>query len=209
MVARGRPRSFSREQALDRAVELFWARGYERATLSELQKAMGGISAPSFYAAFGSKEALFREAVQRYNQVQGVPTLKALAEGVTARASMEGLLRAGAMAVTQQGHPRGCLTALSGIESAAEADRLGAFMREMRAQRQKIILQRLERGVTDGDVPKGANLKAVAFFYVTVIDGLTLQARDGVSRETLETIGQSAMQAWDGLVGQKRPRPQR
>src|SRR5688572_25410961 len=87
VARRGRPRSFDREEALRRAMEIFWALGYEGATLTDLQEAMGGITAPSFYAAFGSKESLFREAVELYKKTQGAPIAKALAEGPTARSS--------------------------------------------------------------------------------------------------------------------------
>src|SRR5258706_12088937 len=113
MASRGRPRSFSREQALERALELFWARGYEGATLSDLQEAMGGITAPSFYAAFGSKEGLFREVVELYSATQGTPMVTALTQGATARASIEGLLRAALAAFFQRNCPRGCLLVLS------------------------------------------------------------------------------------------------
>jgi AcrR family transcriptional regulator len=94
MTQRGRPRSFDRQAALRRAMQVFWALGYEGATLNELQEAMGGIAAPSFYAAFGSKEELFREAVELYSQTLGAPMMKALEEGATARASIEALLEA-------------------------------------------------------------------------------------------------------------------
>src|SRR5882724_2067699 len=94
MSRTGRPREFDRDEALQRAMELFWAQGYEGTTLAYLQKAMGGITAPSFYAAFGSKEALFKEAVELYCKTEGAPIVKALAEAPTTRASIEGLLRA-------------------------------------------------------------------------------------------------------------------
>ena len=94
MTQLGRPRSFDRKVALRRAMEVFWALGYEGATLNELQEAMGGITPPSFYAAFGSKEQLFREAVELYSTTLGVPMMQALEEGPSARASIEALLNA-------------------------------------------------------------------------------------------------------------------
>src|SRR5882757_738745 len=115
MSRTGRPREFDRDAALMKAMELFWARGYEGATLTDLQKSMGGITAPSFYAAFGSKEELFREAVEFYHKTEGVAMVKALMEGPTTRASVEGLLRAVAGSFSQSGKPRGCLVVLGAI----------------------------------------------------------------------------------------------
>src|ERR1041385_8504455 len=109
MSRTGRPREFDRQKALQSAMELFWAQGYETTTLADLQKAMGGITAPSFYAAFGSKEALFREAVELYKQTQGAPVVQAMAAGPTARASIEAMLRAAVESVCGHGKPRGCL----------------------------------------------------------------------------------------------------
>src|SRR5580704_6384498 len=94
MAQRGRPRGFNRAHALSQSMEVFWALGYEGATLTALQEAMGGITAPSFYAAFGSKEKLFREAVELYSRTLGIPMMHALDQGPTARASVDGLLDA-------------------------------------------------------------------------------------------------------------------
>src|ERR671931_1576682 len=99
MSRTGRPRDFDRDEALQRATQLFWGQGYEATTLADLQKAMGGITAPSFYAAFGSKEELFREAVELYKRTEGAPIAKALSEGPTARSSVEAMLRASAESV--------------------------------------------------------------------------------------------------------------
>jgi AcrR family transcriptional regulator len=108
MTQRGRPRSFDRQAALRQAMQVFWALGYEGATLNELQEAMGGIAPPSFYAAFGSKEDLFREAVELYSQTLGTPMMKALDDGATASASIRALLDAAVEAFCKPGLPRGC-----------------------------------------------------------------------------------------------------
>ncbi|WP_262338598.1 TetR/AcrR family transcriptional regulator, partial [Bordetella pertussis] len=94
MAERGRPRSFERTEALRQAMEVFWSKGYEGASLADLTSAMG-INAPSLYAAFGSKEALFREAVQRYADTEGARTRRALLEAPDARAAIEGMLLGG------------------------------------------------------------------------------------------------------------------
>jgi AcrR family transcriptional regulator len=200
MARTGRPREFDRDEALLRAMELFWAQGYEGATLADLQRVMGGITAPSLYAAFGSKEALFREAVALYNEICGGPLVKALLEGPTARASMEAWLRVAVDSFCRPGSPRGCLVVQSAINCMPANKGVEDFMREQRLRREKVIQQRLRRGVTEGDVPAATNLNALAAFYASVVDGLSLRARDGASHKTLMSIVDYAMAAWDGVV---------
>src|SRR5689334_10502669 len=112
MAKRGRPSIFKRETAVVRAMELFWARGYEGATLEDLQSAMGGISPPSFYNAFGSKEALFKEAVDLFVASVGAPGVRALNDAPTAREGVAALLRHSAESRSQPGMPHGCLLVL-------------------------------------------------------------------------------------------------
>ena len=204
MARRGRPRSFDREDALRRAMEVFWALGYEGATLTGLQEAMGGITAPSFYAAFGSKEDLFREAVELYSKTLGVPMMKALAEEPTARASLDALLQAAVEAFCRPGKPRGCLLVLGAINSMPANKSVRDHLRGLRARRQKVIQERLQRGVAEGELPSSLDLGALASFYTTVVDGLAIQARDGASRKTLTFAVRCAMAAWDTVVAESR-----
>lgn len=197
MAARGRPRSFDREDALRQAMEVFWARGYEGATLTDLQAAMGGITAPSFYAAFGSKEELFREAVELYSRTLGLPMMQALAEGPTARASIEALLQAAVEAFRKPGKPRGCMLVAGAMNSAPASRNVQEYLRALRARRQKAIRQRLQRGVAEGELQRGLDVGALASFYTTVMDGLAIQARDGASRKVLNFAVRCAMAVWD------------
>jgi AcrR family transcriptional regulator len=194
---RGRPRSFDREDALLRAMRVFWACGYEGATLTALQEAMGGIAPPSFYAAFGSKEALFREAVELYSRTLGQPMMKALEEGSTARASIEALLYAAAKAFCKPGLPRGCMLVQGALDSAPGNQNVQDYVRSLRARRRKAIQKRLQRGVHEGELPPDLDLTALACFYTTVIDGLSIQARDGASCKALDFAARCAMAAWD------------
>lgn len=204
MALRGRPRSFDRQDALRRAMEVFWALGYEGATLTDLQSAMGGITAPSFYAAFGSKEELFREAVELYSRTLGVPMMKALAEKPTARASIEALLQAAVEAFCKPGLPRGCMLVLGAMNSMPANKGVQNYLRGLRARRQKAIRQRLRRGVADGELPLGLDIGVLASFYTTVVDGLAIQARDGASRKALKFAVHCAMAAWDSVVAEAK-----
>lgn len=185
-------------------MEIFWAAGYEGATLNGLQKAMGGITAPSFYAAFGSKEELFREAVELYSGTLGVPMMQALAEESSARASMKSLLEAAVEAFCKPGKPRGCLLVLGAINGMPANQSVQDHLRALRARRRKLIRQRLQRGVAEGELPSHADLPALASFYTTVIDGLTIQARDGVPRKDLKFAARCALAAWDTMIAAPR-----
>ena len=181
-------------------MEVFWALGYEGATLEKLQEAMGGITPPSFYAAFGSKEKLFREAVELYSRTLGVPMMKALEEGPTARASVEALLHAAVEAFCKPGLPRGCFLVFGAINSVPANKTVQDYVRGLRVRRQKLIQQRLQRGVDEGELPANLDLAALAAFFTTVVDGLAIQARDGVSRKALKFAVRCAMAAWDPVI---------
>jgi len=184
-------------------MEVFWALGYEGATLTDLQEAMGGITAPSFYAAFGSKESLFREAVELYDKTHGAPMKRALTEKPTARESIEAMLYALAEAICQPNMPHGCMLALSAINCMRPNRNVQDHLRDMRLLRGKVIKQRLLRGVKEGDLPSGLDLSALASFYTAVIDGMAIQARDGASRKALKATVGCAMAAWDKLVAER------
>ncbi|GII94722.1 TetR/AcrR family transcriptional regulator [Sinosporangium siamense] len=198
MATRGRPRKFDRAAALRTAMQLFWEHGYEGTSLNQLTHAMG-ITPTSLYAAFGSKEELFREAVELYNAGES-PMDRALREAPTAKKAVERMLRDNVDNYVDPATPRGCLVVLAGINLTAANEEIGRYLTTCREDDQAKIVARLERGVEDGDVPRGADLQAIAFYYLTVLQGLSIQARDGVSRETGQRIVDSAMMTWDLLL---------
>jgi AcrR family transcriptional regulator len=200
MTTRGRPRSFDRQVALRQAMQVFWALGYEGATLNELQEAMGGIAPPSFYAAFGSKEELFREAVELYSRTLGTPMMRALEEGRTALDSIRALLDAAIESFCKPGLPRGCFLVFGAFNQLLSNKNVDDYVRGLRVRRQKAIQKRLQRGVEEGELPTTLDLAAMAAFYTTVIDGLAIQARDGVPQKVLRFSVNCAMAAWDPVI---------
>ena len=181
-------------------MQVFWALGYEGATLNELQEAMGGIAPPSFYAAFGSKEELFREAVELYSRTLGAPMMKALEDGPTALDSIRALLDAAVESFCKPGLPRGCFLVFGAFNNVPSNKNVEDYVRGLRVRRQKAIQKRLRRGVEEGQLPKTLDLAAMAAFYTTVIDGLAIQARDGVPQKALRFSVNCAMAAWDPVI---------
>lgn len=179
---------------------VFWERGYEGASLRDLTAAMG-INAPSLYAAFGSKDALFRETVAFYDATESEATERALREEPTARRAIEAMLRGNAEAYADPENPRGCMIVLAAMNCTPANEPVREHLAEHRRRDVEALRRRLDRGVTDGDVPRGTDTAAAAAFYATVHDGLSVTARDGASREELTAIVDRAMAAWDAVVG--------
>jgi AcrR family transcriptional regulator len=180
---------------------VFREHGYEGATLAALQEAMGGISPQSLYAAFGSKEALFKEAVALYRDSIAKVTAIALHDpGLTTREAIGRMLRATVAALTKSGEPHGCLIVLGAMQCSPEGESVSEHLRQMRATTHKIILARIKRGISEGDVPSRANAEAIATFLTAFGHGLSVQARDGASRSALTAAVDCAMSAWDAFA---------
>ncbi len=192
---RGRPRCFDRDLALDRAVEAFWRRGYAGVSIADLTAAMG-VTPPSLYAAFGSKDALYRAALDRYLASHGSFTRRALAEEPTAQAAIARILR-DAVAVYSAGpKPRGCMLATGALTCSVEHEDVAADLSRRRLAGIAALRARFERAVTDGELPRGTDSAALAAYYGAVIQGISIQARDGVTRKVLQAVALAALDAW-------------
>ena len=203
MSGRGRPRSFDRAAALRCAMDVFWAKGFDGASISDLTTAMG-INSPSLYAAFGSKEALFREAVDLYGATEGTENWRALPTAPTAREAIRRFLEATAVAYTTPGRPQGCLIVLGALHANDGSLNVCRDLKEHRLGNLEALRERLERGVAEGDLPEGTDCRAMATFYATLQHGMSIQAHDGATRDSLLSIARCAMTAWDSLVLPKR-----
>lgn len=203
MKERGRPRSFDRAVALRRAMEVFWAQGYDGTSMSDLISAMD-VNSPSIYAAFGSKEELFREAVALYRATEGGRIWGTMTTAPSARAAIETVLRVSAEEFTRPRKPRGCLIVLGALNADDGNEAVRRELQELRAENMTMLLRRLKRGVAEGELPDGPDWRAIATFYITVQQGMSIQARDGASRKALLAVADCAMAAWDGLVSCRR-----
>lgn len=180
----GRPREFDRDAALVSARDLFWERGYEGVSMADLTNRLGLASA-RIYAAFGSKEGLFRETIAHYESREGGFVDRALAEEPTAARAIERMLREGIELYTRKQGPRGCMVVSSATNCTDENDPLREWLSEHRRARTAGIVKRIREAVETGELHEGTNAAALGDLYAATLHGISIQARDGVSRKRL------------------------
>lgn len=193
-MPRGRPREFDIEQALDRALKVFWRKGFEGTSLADLTKAMG-INRPSLYAAFGSKEKLFKKALDRYAAGPAAYVRVALNEP-TARAVVERLLNESIDLLTHPRNPHGCLMVQGALACGAAAESIRRELTVRRDAAEAAVRKRFERAQADGDLPPASDPANLARYVMTVIHGMAVQAAGGTTREELRRVVELALRAW-------------
>jgi len=198
--ARGRPRSFDRDSALESAMKVFWEKGYEAASISDLTEAMG-INPPSLYSAFGDKETLFLEALRRYME-EGAQACPYACEA-TAKEAIHCLLTHKANVLCGADHPRGCMMALTGATTGFSAE-IEKAMDKMRASAKAGVKARIEQGIRDGDVPEGTDPGVLADFVHTIVVGMSMLARKGATRKSLLATVDQAMRAWPEVKSKRK-----
>jgi AcrR family transcriptional regulator len=190
----GRPRGFDADEALERALLVFWAQGYEGASLANLTAAMG-ISTTSMYATFGNKEQLFRKALERYTEGPNAYVARALDEPTAlgvATALVAGTIRT----TTRPAHPRGCL----GVQGALATSDAGRGVRDLlvawRDNGYCRVQERFQRAVDDGDLPPETDPALLARYVTTLTAGIAVQAAGGVGRDELQEMADAALRCW-------------
>ncbi|MGD9696691.1 MAG: TetR/AcrR family transcriptional regulator [Thermoleophilia bacterium] len=189
-MGRGRKREFDIDEALDRAVDLFWRQGYEGTSVADLSAVMG-ISPSSMYGAFGSKRELFDRVLARYGARQR-PMLDEAMSAATAAAAARALLVGAARAATEPGRPAGCLTIQGGMACDDETRQVAETLAAARAATQERMRLRFERGIAEGDVAPDADGDALARYVATVAQGIVVQAAGGATREQLVAVAEAA-----------------
>ncbi|MEG3133854.1 TetR/AcrR family transcriptional regulator [Rouxiella sp. T17] len=195
----GRPRQFDRNLAVQQAMHLFWQNGYESTSLTQLKAAIGqGITAPSFYAAFGSKEALFKETVSCYMNSHGRVTEPLWDKTLSAREAVERTLRQSARMQCEQTHPPGCMVAL-GVMSACsqENQQVMKVFEDSRNHNRQGLKACITRAIEDGELLSSTDIAGLTALFDSFLLGISTLVRDGVTLDAIEAGITQVMKLWD------------
>ncbi|QGZ40092.1 TetR family transcriptional regulator [Pseudoduganella flava] len=190
----GRHRQFDVDHVLDAALCVFWRKGYEGTSYTDLTEA-AGVERPALYAAFGNKEALFRQALKRYSEryLDFIPEALALP---TAREVAAHILRHTVDLNTRFPDHQGCLGVTGALAVSDEGEPVRQALIEFRADGEALLRQRFERAREEGDLPPTANPEALAAFLMAVTHGMSVQAKAGFDRAKLLAVAEQALAAW-------------
>jgi len=194
--AKGRPREFDLDTALAAALRVFWSKGYEGTSLTDLTEAMG-ITRPSLYAAFGNKEALFRKALDLYEE-EKLAYMRAALEAPTAKEVAERLLRGAIANQCSECEPRGCLGVISSVACGEEAEAIREEVIKRRQSSREALIERFERAKHDGDLAADVDLDGLAGYLFAVMQGMAVQAGAGATRGELERVLETGLMMWPG-----------
>jgi len=193
-AARGRPREFCVDHALTQALGVFWSKGYEGASLTDLTEAMG-ITRPSLYAAFGNKESLFRKALDLYEREKMAYVGKAMAQP-TARKVAETMLRGAVDTASGAGEPHGCLRVISSVACGPAAQSIHDEVVERSNKGKQALIERFEQAKAEGDLPPQINAEGLTRTLIAFLQGISIQANQGATRDELDQLVETALTLW-------------
>ncbi|WP_220010047.1 TetR/AcrR family transcriptional regulator [Bradyrhizobium sp. BR 10289] len=185
-------------------MRLFWVKGYEATSIADLTEVMG-VGSTSLYAAFGSKDELYAEALKLYSTTYEDLVLGRFRQAATAREAALAYLKDSAAAMTGSdcNLPHGCMVTLGTVGSDGHTE-VGDLMRAARDSAFVLLRARLEKAVSQSELPKSVDVIELARFLQTVQSGMAIRARDGAERAELEAVAEIAMAGWDGIISRSR-----
>jgi AcrR family transcriptional regulator len=192
--ARGRPREFCVDHALAQALRVFWTKGYEGASLTDLTEAMG-ITRPSLYAAFGNKESLFRKALDLYEREKMAYIGQGLAEP-TARKVAETMLRGALENVAGEDEPHGCMRVIASVACGPAAQSLHDEIIQRTEVFKQMMVDRFDRAKSEGDLPADIDTLGLTGVLVAWLQGISIQSNQGINRKDLERLIDTALSLW-------------
>jgi AcrR family transcriptional regulator len=195
-AVRGRPREFNVDEALAKALHLFWSKGYEGTSLTDLTEAMG-ITRPSLYAAFGNKEQLFRQALDLYEREKMAYVGEAL-EQPTARGVAQWLLEGALCTCTGEKEPRGCLRVISSTACGNEAECIREEVNKRGKVVQEAFVARMQRAIDEGDFDRPTSAEAITKYLIAVLQGIAVQAGAGSTHAELKAVVEQTLAMWPG-----------
>jgi AcrR family transcriptional regulator len=189
----GRPREFDYDKALDQAMRVFWQKGYEGTSMPDLTEAMG-INRPSIYAAFGNKEELFKKALERYSQ-NSMNTFREKLSAPKLRDAVGALLCAAASSFCCDETPKGCMSVTSALVGSDDAENACNITSSHREGIVKLLQERFEKGISDGELAPGTDTRALARLISAVLNGMSVQSAGGVPGKELKAVAEAALNA--------------
>lgn len=191
---RGRPSGFDYDEALEKALKVFWSKGYEGASMAELTEAMG-INRPSIYAAYGNKEELFSKVLNRYMAGPVAYVAEAM-QAPTAKEVAKKFLTESADFLTNQSHPQGCMIAVGALFSGEGAEQVKRQLISYRHGYEDALKERFKLAKSENDLPQNVSSSALAKYIATVHQGMSVQAASGATKEELMEIVEMALKSW-------------
>lgn len=190
-TTRGRPREFDRQQALCKALEVFWSLGFEQTTICALASAME-ISSPSIYCAFGNKADLFVEALVHYRKTFWQPVFERYTQEPDIYKGTHDLFAQSAHILLSPNAPCGCLTVMTAMSPPRGEDKIAISVSQMRMETKKMFRERLKTAIKSGQIPADSNIPAISGALVNFFEGLSLQARGDICLSELLEIAAMA-----------------
>lgn len=192
-----RPREFDEDQALDAAMRIFWEKGFEATSLSDLTSKMG-IQRPSIYAAFGDKKQLFEAALRKYTQSHAAYVRSRLQSNSSVKEAFYNFFGGVVAGEYEDGPNRGCFCINTMVELAPHDEKFEILTREHQMYLSAVFQEALERGIRSGELEASMDARALAHTLVSLLIGITVMMKSRPERSFVDHAVATALMLLDG-----------